>query len=128
MNEENIRLTYLSGKLPHGFCKGKTLNISNGSPNFSNQYINAFSSRVYPVLDLVRDMGNHLHGFAEIISPSFLPDHRFINLSTGEVIETAQFTRGKSFIMSKIQIGFCTIIQNIDFAVLEGAHRPGIDI
>ena len=73
-------------------------------------------------------MGNYLNGLAEVISSSLLSNHRFINLAAGQVIKAGKFPRGKSLIMTKIQVGLGSIIQNINFPMLEGAHRAGVYI
>ena len=73
-------------------------------------------------------MGNYLHGLAQVISSSFLSNHRFINLAAGQVVKAGKFPGGKSLIMTKIQVGLGSIIQDINFPMLEGAHRAGVHI
>ena len=87
MNEENIRLTYLSGKLPHGFCKGKTP-ISPMVPPISVISTLTPSPAAY-ILSLISFV---TWGITCTVLRDNLPvfpyGYRFINLSTGEVIET----------------------------------------
>ena len=35
---------------------------------------------------------------------------------------------GESFIVTEVEVGFGSIVGDIDFAMLEGAHRAGVDI
>ena len=52
------------------------------------------------LLDLVRDVRNHLDRLPQIISPALLLDDRFINLAGGEVVYLAQGGLGEPLIMA----------------------------
>jgi hypothetical protein len=71
---------------------------------------------------------NHLHGFTEIIPASFLQNHRLVHLTAGEVVVSRENAIGEAFIVAEIEIGFRTVVQHIDLAVLERIHRAGIHV
>jgi len=73
-------------------------------------------------------MGNHLNRTAQIVSPPLLGDDRMVYFPGGKVVVTAQSGVGKSFIVPKIQIGFCAVIRYIDLSMLERVHGSRIHI
>ena len=78
--------------------------------------------------DLVGDVRNNLDRLAEVVALAFLVDHRLVDLA-GRVIAVArQRGIGKAFVMAQVEIGLGAIVEDVDFAVLIGAHRAGIDI
>jgi len=73
-------------------------------------------------------MGNHLNGFAEIVSSAFLGEDGFVDTAGGPVIVAREFDMRKALIVAEVEIGFGAVIGDEDFAVLKRAHRTGIDV
>ncbi len=73
-------------------------------------------------------MGNNLDSSAQIFSGPLLFDDRLVDLPRGDGVGPAQFCGGESAIVAEVEIGFCTVVGDIDLAVLIGTHRAGIDI
>ena len=73
-------------------------------------------------------MRNHLHGFAEVIAAAFLHDHHLVDLTAGEVVVPGEDAIGETLVMSEVEVGLGTVIQDVNFAVLEWVHRPRIDV
>ena len=73
-------------------------------------------------------MRNDLHRFSEIIAPAFFVDDRLIDLATGQIVVTRKNAVGETFVMSKVEVGFGAIVQNINFAMLKRAHRSRIHV
>ena len=80
------------------------------------------------LLNLVGDMGNHLHGFAQVFTATFFADHRLVNLTGGEVIHLLHTRADKTLVVTQIEISFGTIVGDEYFAVLERAHRSGVNV
>ncbi len=114
--------------LPNGFEKREAFNVSDRSADFDDGDIRSLGDPHDRLLDLIRDMRHHLHRPAEIISPPLLGDDRMIDATRRVITFFRQRERGKSLVMSEIEIGLGAIIRDKDFAVLVGIHRPGIDI
>ena len=79
-------------------------------------------------LDLIGDVGDHLHGLAEEFAATLLVDHRQVDLAGGVVGMAVQWRVGEAFVMAQVEIGFAAIVQHVDLAVLVGAHRARIDV
>ena len=87
MNKKHICFAHFAGKLTHRLGKGQAFDVTNGSADLGDQNIHPLAGRIDAVLDFVSDMGNDLHGLAEVVAPSFLADDRLIDLSAGQVVE-----------------------------------------
>ena len=79
-------------------------------------------------LDLVGYVGDELHGLPEVVASTFLLDDVLEDLARGEIVETGQDAVGEALIVSKIQIGFRSVVEDVDLPVLVGRHGPGINI
>ena len=73
-------------------------------------------------------MRNHLHRAAKIIAAPFLVDDALVNLAGGEVVRFFHLHRDEALVMAEIEIGFCAVIGDEYFTVLERRHRAGIDV
>ena len=63
-------------------------------------------------------MRDDLYGFTQIISPSFFVDYILVNPSGSNIIGLLSRTTGKSFVMSEIEVCFCSVVRHITFAML----------
>ena len=73
-------------------------------------------------------MGNHLDGLPQKEALAFLLDDPEIDLSGRVVGVPVEDSAGEPLVVSEVQIGFAAVIEHVDFAVLVGAHRSGIDV
>ena len=80
------------------------------------------------LFDHVCDVRNDLHCLAEIIAAAFLENHGFVDLPTGKIIVSGENAVSESLVMTKVEVGFRTVVQHIDFSVLEWIHRSGVNI
>jgi hypothetical protein len=71
---------------------------------------------------------NHLHGLAEIIATPLLQNHCLVNLPAGQVVMPGEDAVGEALVVTEIKISLRTVVENINLAVLERVHCPGIDI
>ena len=73
-------------------------------------------------------MRDDLHRRAQIIAVAFLADHLGVNAASGAIIELGSAHPHEAFIVAEIEVGFRAVMGNKHLAVLEGAHRPRINI
>ena len=80
------------------------------------------------ILDLVRNMRNHLHRLAQIFATPLFADDGFIYLPSGEIIDLLHLGADEALIVTQIEICFSTIVGDKHLAMLKRAHRAGIHI
>mmetsp|Transcript_20188 Transcript_20188/g.55927 ORF Transcript_20188/g.55927 Transcript_20188/m.55927 type:complete len:219 (-) Transcript_20188:119-775(-) len=81
-----------------------------------------------PVLDRVSDVRNHLDGFAEVVSRALTFYHLLVYLARGDAMAGCQRDIEKTLVVPQIQIDLPPILENVHLAMLEGAHRAGVDV
>ncbi len=87
-----------------------------------------FSARRIASLDLVRDVRNHLDGRAEELAFPLLAQDRLPD-RTGRVARVPrEVLVDESLVMADVEVGLGTVLGHEHLAVLERAHRPGIDV
>jgi hypothetical protein len=79
-------------------------------------------------LDLVGDVRDDLHGLAEVLAAPLLLDHRLVDLAGGEVVALAHLGAGEALVVAEVEVGLGAVLGDEDLAVLERAHRAGIDV
>ena len=73
-------------------------------------------------------MGNYLNCRAKIFATSFLVKNIPINLTCCEVRIFVQVLVDKPFVMSEVEVGFSTVLGNVNLAVLIRAHSARVNI
>ncbi len=87
-----------------------------------------FHHRMYPALDFIGDVGDHLHG-AAVVAPGALPlDYALVNLAAGGVVQPGKSNADKPLVMPHIQIRFRAILGNEYLPMLIGVHGAWVDV
>ena len=130
VHEHRVLAADLQRKFANGLKERQSLDVAGGAADLGNDHVRAalFADQPDAILDFIRHMRDHLHRLAEIIAAAFLLQHGLVDLPAGEVVEARERGVGEAFVMPEIEIRLCAVIQHIHFAVLERAHRAGIDI
>ena len=76
----------------------------------------------------VSDVGDDLHGFAEVFAASFLIEDVPVDFAGGKVRELIKVLVDESFVVTEVEVGFRAVFCDIDLAVLIGAHGTGVDV
>jgi hypothetical protein len=79
-------------------------------------------------LDRIRHVRNHLNRRAQEIAATFFGQQIEIDPPGSYIVGLARRDAGEAFIVAEIEIGLGTVVGHIDLAVLDRAHRAGIDI
>ena len=130
MDKEAVLLTGFQRDLPDSLQKGLGLYVADRSADLCNNDIRVclLSDSVDKILDLIRDMGDHLYRRPKVLAAAFLVQHIPVYLSGCQVGVTVQIFVNETFIMSKIKVRLRTVFRNIHFPMLIGAHGSRIHI
>ena len=93
MQEEDVVPADVMADLPGGLEERQRLDVTDRAADLGDDDVDvgALATRTAlahcenPILDLVRDVRNHLHGVAQIVAAPLLGDDRRIHLSRGDV-------------------------------------------
>ena len=59
---------------------------------------------------------------------TLLLDHRLVDLAGGEIVALAHLGAGEALVVAEVEVGLRPVLGDEHLAVLERAHRPGIDV
>ena len=130
MDKEAVLPAHLQRDLPDGLQKGLGLNIADGAADLGDDHVGVrlLTHPIDKFLDLIGDVGDHLHGGAQILPPALLVQNVPVHLAGGEVGVFVQILIDEPLIVAQIQIRFRAVLGDVDLAVLIGAHGAGVHI
>ncbi len=108
--------------------EGHGLDVAHGAADFADHEIVVFIAVDDEILDLVRDVGNDLHGRAEIVAAAFLVDDVLVDPARGDVVGLGRRTPGEALVVAEVEVGLRAVVGDEHLAVLRRAHRARIDI
>src|SRR5215211_7910041 len=81
-----------------------------------------------PVLDLVRDVRDHLDCGAEVFALALLSEHGVPDRSGGVAGVSRQVLVDEALVVADVQVGLGAVLGDEHLAVLERAHRARVDV
>ena len=79
-------------------------------------------------LDLVGDVGDDLHGLAEVVAAPLGRQHGGVDRTGRRVRISGQALVDVSLVVAEIEVGLAAVVGHEHLAVLERVHRAGIDV
>ena len=79
-------------------------------------------------LDLVGDVGDDLHGLAEVVTAPLGGEHRTVDRSGRGVGVARQVLVDEPLVVAEIEVGLTTVVGDEHLAVLERVHRSRVDV
>ena len=128
VHEQGLLVPQFGTHLADGLQKRQRLDITHGAANLDHGNIGIVRTAADTMLDFIRDMRDHLHRGAKIVTPAFLANHVLIDLAGGEVVVFPHRGANEAFIVTEIQVRLRAIVGHEYFAMLKRAHGTGIHI
>ena len=131
VQEEAVVPTHVVAQLPGGLKERQRLDVADRAADLGDDHVRRIfgaRGRLHPVLDLVGDVRDHLHGVAQVFPAALLGDHRRVDLAGRDVGRGPQVGVEEPLVVTDVEVGLGTVLGDVDLAVLERVHRPGIDV
>ncbi len=125
---QRVVAAHVLAELADGFQKRQALDVTDSAADLDERDFRIRRRRADRVLDLVRDMGNHLDGAAEVVPAAFLLDDALIDLAGGPVGVAGRQRVGEPLVVAQIQVRLGAVVGDVHLTVLVRAHRAGIDV
>ena len=84
VDKDHVLASLFLAHLADGFEKRQGFDVADRAPDFNDHDIDVVGHLANRRLDFVGDMGNHLNGFAEVVSAPFLGDDSFVDAPRGD--------------------------------------------
>ena len=119
--------------LAHRLEERQRFDVAHRAADFHDRHVRLAARRrrgaaLEERLDFVGDVRNDLHRLAEIFAAAFLADHRLVDLAGREVVGLAHLRADEALVVAEVEVGFRAVFRHEHFAVLERAHRAGVDV
>ena len=79
MDVEHVVLAQVRAQLADGLQEGLALDVAHGAADLDDGHILVAGHAQDGTLDLVGDVGDHLHGAAQVVAPALLLDHGVVD-------------------------------------------------
>lgn len=128
MHEHGLFGAALGAHLADRFQERQRFDVADGAANLDQRHIEAGRGLIDATADFVGDMRNHLHGGTQIIAATLLADHVLVDTAGGHRVLARQARAHVALVVAQIQVGFGTVVGDVDLAMLERAHRARIHV
>ena len=127
---DHVRWADVLAELPYRFQEWKDLDVADSSTNLGDHHVDSVfvPDSTDPLLDLVGDVRNHLHGVAEIVASALLVQNREIHRTGCDIRITVKVFIGEPLVVSKIEICLAAVIRYEHLTMLKRVHRAWIDV
>jgi hypothetical protein len=123
----DVVATYVLAELADRLQEREDLDVTNRPADLGDHDVDVFCTEATDAqFDLVGDVGDHLDGLAQVLTPAFLGDDGLVN-GTGRGIGVArQGLVDEALIVAQVKVGLSAVFSDEDLAVLErGSSCPG---
>ena len=128
VDEQGVVAAFVLPHLPDGLQEGLGFDVADRAAHFHDDHVHARGDLANCRLDLVGDVGNHLHGLSQVLAAPLLGDDGLVNAAGGDVVGPGQHSVGETLVVPQVQVGFGAVVGDEHLAVLKGAHGARIDI
>ncbi len=130
VNHHHVFAAMFIAKLTHRLYVGQRLDVTYGTTNFGdhNFVLASVAQLGYAVFNLIGDVRNDLHRFAEVVSFALLVDYGLVDAPCGYVVGLRSRHIQKPLIVAKVEVGFCAIICHVALPMFIGVERARIYI
>ena len=128
VGKEDIVLVLLVGELAQGFQIGHPLDVPDGPPDLDDTDVVALGGLADTPLDVVGDMRDNLDGTAQVVAGAFFLDDVLVGLARGDVVVERHVDIEEPLVVPQVEVDFPAVLEHVHLAVLEGVHRPGVDV
>ena len=108
----------------------EALDVSDGAADLGDEHVDLseLGQPVHAALDLVGDVRDDLHGAAEVVPTALFGDDAVVDAARGDVGVPLDELVEKALVVTQVEVGLGAVFGDEDLAVLERAHRAGIDV
>src|SRR5215208_5892273 len=120
----------LAAELSDRLEKRQRLDVADRAADLADDDVGVARLRTAPdpLLDLVRDVRDHLNGRAEVLALALLAQHRVPDAAGRVVGIPGEVLVDKALVVADVEIGLGAVLRHEHLAVLERAHRARVDV
>ena len=120
----------LTAELADRLEERQGLDVAHGAADLGDDGVGVagLRNRADPALDLVCNVRDHLDGGAQVLALPLLAEDAVPDRAGRVVCIPREVLVDETLVVPDVQVGLGAVLRDEDLAVLEGAHRPRIDV
>ncbi len=120
----------LVAELTHRLDEGLRLDVAHRAADLGDDHVVllALGQQLDAALDLVGDVGHHLHRLAEVLALALLLDHALVDAARSDVVRLRGRMVREALVVAEVEVGLGAVLRHVALTVLVGVERAGIDI
>ncbi len=130
VDEQAILLAHVERELPDRLQKRQAFDVADRAADLGDHHVHVVVGQATDSgLDLVGDVGDHLHGVPLVVLPlALLLDDGEVDLARRVVAVFRQRSVGEPLVVAEVEVALRPVVEDVDLAVLIRAHRPRVDV
>ena len=130
MQVEHVLLADLAPELADRLEERQRLDVADRAADLGDDDVGGLRGGAAPDarLDLVRDVRDHLHRRAEVVALALLAEHRLPDRAGAVARVAGEVLVDEALVVAEVEIGLGAVLGDEHLAVLERAHRAGVDV
>ena len=130
MQVEDVLLADLAPELADRLEERQRLDVADRAADLGDDDVGRLGdgAAADPRLDLVRDVRDHLHGGAEEVALALLAQHRLPDRAGAVARVAREVLVDEALVVAEVEVGLGAVLGDEHLAVLERAHRAGVDV
>ena len=128
VDEQGPGPSEIESHLADGLEERERLDVAHRAADLHHGDVGPLRARCDARLDLVGDVGDHLHGAPEIVPPALAPDHALVDLAGREVVVPTHRSADEPLVVAEVEVGLGPVAGHVHLPVLEGVHGARIDV
>ena len=125
---DHVVLAHVLLELADGLQEGQALDVAHGAADLHDDDVHARRHLADRRLDLVGDVGDHLHRAPEVVAAPLLLDDGAVDLARGDVVVPGHPRGREALVVAEVEVRLAPVVGDIDLAVLIRAHGPGVHV
>ena len=125
----DVGATHVEPELPDGLEERQDLDVADRAADLGDDDVDVLGGEPADApLDLVGDVGDDLHGLAEVVAAPLGRDDRRVDRSGRGVGVARQRLVDEALVVTEVEIGLAAVVGDVHLAVLERVHGARIDV
>ena len=125
----DVVAAHVEAELPDGLEERQDLDVADRAADLGDDDVDVVAGQAGDAaLDLVGDVGDDLHGLAQVVAPPLGGDHGRVDRAGRGVGVLGQGLVDEALVVTEVEVGLAAVVGDEHLAVLEGVHGARIDV
>ena len=126
--EHEPRRPDLGAQPTQGLVEGHRLDVADAAPNLAQHHVVGVRVALDERLELVGEVRHHLHRLAQEIALALAFEEPLEQLARRRAVRLGRPNAREPLVVAEVEVRLGAVVRDKDLAVLDGVHRPRVDV